>query len=185
MLRILGITIKKWQTIMKDTNIFYALFYTHWKYQIKTFLWMDYLYEKLFSIILPEKWRTESMKDPELRNNIYVRKRDFGLGSFYARLGIMGLLYCKFTLIGFPIARIIEKHGLSRSISSAIPLGVIFIIVWIIDDLYLQESQYRKYFNKYEKKETSWKRKWGIIAFLDVLFSFACLYFGVKIGDSI
>ena len=47
------------------------------------------------------------------------------------------------------------------------------------------QNNYKKYLNKKEKKDASWKRIWSIITFVDVIFSFACLYLGIKIGNLI
>ena len=170
---------------MKDTNFFYANFYIHWRFHCSFGLCVDFLCDKLLTPLIPKKWRTKSMKDPKLRRDIYERKRDFGLAVYYAKMAMKGLLFCKYTLLGFPLARFIESHGVRLSISAVISVGIITIIVFIIDDTLFQESQYRKYFNKYEKKDASWKRIWSIITLVDVIFSFACLYLGIKIGNLI
>ena len=159
---------------MNDTNYFYAVFYSLWRFNCIIYSWIESFIGWL-TTILPPKLQTETMKNSKKRRDIYAIKRDFGLSVFYAKNELSGLLIFKSFLFAAPIAKYIEYQGINRKLSLLIPLGLFFIIICYIGDAMLKETVYRKYINKYEKKSNAWKRVWGIITIIDIVFSLMCV----------
>ena len=165
-----------------DTNYFYAIFYSLWRFETIMDLKFATFSRKVLMIILPKKWYTDAMKKPEIANKAITVKRNLGVGVHFAQRTMSGMIIFILTLFVGPIAGFLENKGYHKwPLISLMLLCVLFTLY--LDETVFEESKYRKYLIKYDKRDSSWKRKWGILSIVYIILSFVCLFLGSVIFD--
>ena len=165
-----------------DTNYFYAIFYSLWRFETKMGLKVGSFFRKVLMIILPKKWYTDAMKKPEIANKAITVKRNIGISVYYAKRTMLGMIIFILTLFVGPIAGFLENKGYHKWPLISLML-LCFLFTLYLDETVFEESKYRKYLIKYDKRDSSWKRKWGILSIVYIIFSFGCLIISSVIFD--
>ena len=163
-----------------DTNYFYAIFYSLWRFETKMGLKVGSFFRKVFMIILQKKWYTDAMKNPEMANKAINVKRDIGLGVHFAQRLMSAMILFNLALFVGPIAGFLENKGYHKWPLISLSL-LCFLFLLYLDETVFEESKYRKYLIKYDKRDSSWKRKWGILSIVYIILSFVCLFLGSDI----
>ena len=163
----------------KSTNLFYAIFYSIWSFH-NSISSLIFSLLQTFTFVLPKDKRTKVNHRFEKGHKITNAPNDLGINAFFA-IKIMGFLllsnYCVF--LG-PMVKVIKKCGISSYFAAIITIGLFLIVLIKLNDSVFDESHYHKYFIEYDKRRTSWKIIWGIITFIYIIISFACLFYGAE-----
>lgn len=150
---------KSWNSfpMNNDTSCLYAIFYSFWRMGT---------------------WGLKSDKSRDYRrSSVRAKTRAERL------MGTMILLNLSFFVC--LIGGYLETIGFNFKWSILVLLILCLLFVTYLDFTVFEEKRYRKYLIQYDKRDSSWKRKWCIISIVYVLFSYGCLILGIVISDYI
>ena len=77
---------------------------------------------------------------------------------------MMTLLLLNLSFFVCIISGYLETKGFKFDTSVIILLILSLLFVTYLDNTLFEEKQYRKYIEKYDKRDSSWERKWCIVS---------------------
>ena len=97
-------------------------------------------FRKVYMLILPKKWYTDAMKNPEMANKAINAKRDIGLGVHFAQRLMSAMILFNLALFVGPIAGFLENKGYHKWPLISLSL-LCFLFLLYLDETVFEESK--------------------------------------------
>ena len=168
--------------IVKKIELFWnTIYYILWKWNLWSFLFVQNMLNNYLTPLVPLRFRTNAMRNPQLVKDYYSQK-DGGPCHWFAANNLNGLAACySLFFVGILDGILMRFH--QELLGDVFGIFILLFAWFLSDRLVLHNKKYLNYFPMFEKKSPNWRRKWTIITFIVVLGGLSMLFFSILLLD--